>query len=121
VSRAGLARLEQSLTIALDHNLQEHAGRAYANLASIAVRHYESGLALRYVSEGLEYCEVHEVHDCLSYIRAYSAHYELNAGEWDKAARVASELLEVADAGDAARSGADRAGSGSSAARRSGR
>jgi ATP/maltotriose-dependent transcriptional regulator MalT len=91
---AGLAKLEQSLTIALNHNLQEHAGRAYANLASIAVRHYESGLALRYVSEGLEYCEVHEVHDCLSYIRAFSAHYELNAGQWDKAARVASELLE---------------------------
>jgi len=58
------------------------------------VRHYESGLALRYLSEGLEYCEVHEVHDCLSYIRAFSAHYELNAGQWDKAARVASELLK---------------------------
>jgi ATP/maltotriose-dependent transcriptional regulator MalT len=90
----GLAKLEQSLAIALDHNLQEHAGRAYANLASVSVRHYESGLARRYVPEGLEYCEVHEVHDCLSYIRAFSAHYELNVGQWDKAARVASELLK---------------------------
>jgi DNA-binding CsgD family transcriptional regulator/tetratricopeptide (TPR) repeat protein len=91
---AGLAKLEQSLTIALDHRLQEHAGRAYANLASIAARHYETQLAARYIPEGREYCEVHEVHDCLAYIRAFSSQFELNTGQWDKAARVASEILE---------------------------
>jgi DNA-binding CsgD family transcriptional regulator/Tfp pilus assembly protein PilF len=90
----GLAKLEQSLTIALGHNLQEHAARAYTNLVCIAARHHQSGLAERYASEGLEYCEVHEVQDCLSYIRAFNAHHELNIGQWDKAARGAAELLE---------------------------
>jgi ATP/maltotriose-dependent transcriptional regulator MalT len=91
---AGLAKLEQSLTIALDHNLQEHAARAYTNLVCVSARQYRSDLARRYVSQGLEYCEVHEIHDCLAYIRAYSAHHALNIGHWDEAAREAAELLE---------------------------
>jgi DNA-binding CsgD family transcriptional regulator len=90
----GLGKLEHSLTIALGHNLQEHAARAYANLVCIAVRHYEHERALRYISEGLEYCELYEVHDCLAYIRAFNAQYELNTGSWDKAAQTAASLLE---------------------------
>jgi tetratricopeptide (TPR) repeat protein len=82
-NQAGLERLEQSLAVALEHNLQDHAGRAYANLVSVAVRHHICALALRYVPAGIEYCEVHEVQDCLSYIRAYGAHFELNIGQWD--------------------------------------
>jgi len=46
------------------------------------------------VPEGSEYCEVHEVHDCLSYIRAYAAHFELNAGRWNKAAQLAAGLID---------------------------
>jgi hypothetical protein len=34
---AGIAKLEESLAVSLEHNLQEHAGRAYANLVSQAV------------------------------------------------------------------------------------
>lgn len=90
----GLAQLKQSLAVALDHDLQEHAGRAYANLASISVREHFFDLATRYLSEGIEYCDVHEVQDCLSFIRAYRAHFELNSGQWDKAARLAAELIE---------------------------
>jgi DNA-binding CsgD family transcriptional regulator/tetratricopeptide (TPR) repeat protein len=93
-NNAGLAKLEQSLAVALEHNLQHHAGRAYANLVSFAVRHHVSSLALRYLPEGIEYCEVHEVQDSLSYIRVYGAHFELNNGHWDKAAQVAAELIE---------------------------
>jgi DNA-binding CsgD family transcriptional regulator len=38
---------------------------------------------------------VHEVHDCLSYIRAYAAHFELNAGRWNEAAQLAGRLIET--------------------------
>jgi DNA-binding CsgD family transcriptional regulator/tetratricopeptide (TPR) repeat protein len=92
--KAGFAKLEQSLEVALEHNLHVHAGRAYANLASNAVNHHLNEIAERYLSEGLEYCEVHEVHDCLSYIRAYAAHLALNKGEWSTAAQAASTLVE---------------------------
>ncbi len=93
-SRAGMTRLEESLAVALEHNLHEHAGRAYANLASLSVGQHLQESAARYIAEGAEYCEIHEVHDCLSYIRAYSSHLELDRGQWDAAARVAGQLIE---------------------------
>jgi DNA-binding CsgD family transcriptional regulator len=71
-----------------------HAGRAYANLVSMAVSQRIPKLAARYVPEGTEYCEEHEVHDCLSYIRAYAAHHELNCGRWNEAAQLAGGLIE---------------------------
>jgi DNA-binding CsgD family transcriptional regulator/tetratricopeptide (TPR) repeat protein len=91
---SGVGKLEHSLSIALGHNLQEHAARAYANLVCIAVRHFERDRACRYILEGLEYCELYEVHDCLAYIRAFGAQYDLSAGSWDKAARAAANLLD---------------------------
>jgi hypothetical protein len=51
-------------------------------------------LARRYLREGIEYCEVHEVQDCLNYIRAFGAQLYLDCGEWDEAARAAGELLD---------------------------
>jgi DNA-binding CsgD family transcriptional regulator len=91
---AGLAQLEESLAVALEHDLHDHAGRAYANLVSTSVRQRLSGAVLRYLSEGIEYCDVHDVQDSLCYIRAYGAHFELNSGQWDKAAQVSAELIE---------------------------
>jgi DNA-binding CsgD family transcriptional regulator/tetratricopeptide (TPR) repeat protein len=93
-TEAGAAKLQESLAVSLEHNLQVHAGRAYANLVSMSVSQHLAKLADRYVPEGSEYCEVHEVHDCLSYIRAYAAHFELNAGRWNKAAQLAGGLIE---------------------------
>jgi len=90
----GLAQLEESLAVALEHGLQHHAGRAYANLVSTAVRMHLSDVAVRYLAEGIEYCDLHEVQDHLFYTRAYGALFELHSGRWDKAARMAAELLE---------------------------
>ena len=91
---SGLAKLQQGLAVALEHNLAEHAGRAYANLIDLAVSQRMPALAARYLSEGLEYCETHEVQDCLSYSRAYGAYFALSSGHWDEAARTATELIE---------------------------
>jgi len=91
---AGIAKLQESLAVSLQHNLQVHAGRAYANLVSNSVCQHLPALAARYVPEGIEYCEVHEIHDCLSYIRAYAAHFELDTGQWSKAANLAEQLIE---------------------------
>jgi DNA-binding CsgD family transcriptional regulator len=91
---AGLARLEEGLSVALEHHLPEHAGRAYANLVDISVSQHRVELAARYLPESLEYCETHEVQDCLSYIRAYGAYAELYSGHWDEAARAAAELID---------------------------
>ena len=96
-AEAGVSKLEESLAIALEHNLEAHAGRAYANLASLSVDQHLAKVADRYLPEGIEYCEVHEVHDCLSYMRAYAAHLELNNGRWNQAAQLAGGLIDRAN------------------------
>jgi DNA-binding CsgD family transcriptional regulator len=91
---SGFAKLELSLAGALEHDLHEHAGRAYANLVSATVRHRHTGSAARYIAAGIEYCEVHDVQDSLAYIAAFSAHFDLNVGQWDKAALAAADLID---------------------------
>ena len=91
---AGLPLLQKSLAISLEHKLQDHAGRAYANLISGTVGQHLQPLARQYLREGIEYCEVHEVQDCLNYTRAYGAQLSLDRGEWDDAAQEAGELLD---------------------------
>ena len=92
--RRGLETLQRSLAIALEHDLHEDVGRAYSNLVSISVREHLHDISERYVSEGIAYCETHEVQDSLAYIRAYAAHFDLSMGRWADAARVASELVD---------------------------
>jgi ATP/maltotriose-dependent transcriptional regulator MalT len=91
---SGIGPLESSLSIALEHNLQEHAGRAYANLVSVLVRHHRAERAMHYISRGAEYAEVHDLQDAVVYIRTYAAQFELDRGSWDKAAQMAAELAE---------------------------
>ena len=86
--------MESSLAIALEHNLQEDAGRAYANLVSGAVRHHRIELATRYISRGAAYTEVHDIQESVVYIRAYEARFELDRGRWEKAAQTAGDLLQ---------------------------
>ncbi|HEY2780813.1 MAG TPA: AAA family ATPase [Steroidobacteraceae bacterium] len=90
----GFAHLERSLAVALEHNMHEHAGRSYANLVSATVRDRLAGPARHYIAAGIEYCEVHDVQDSLAYIGAFSAHFALNVGQWDRAAREAADLME---------------------------
>jgi DNA-binding CsgD family transcriptional regulator/tetratricopeptide (TPR) repeat protein len=90
----GLAKLEESLAISRQHNMQDHAGRAYANLVSTAVRQRLPGVVSRFLAEGIEYCEVHDVQDSLNYVLVHGAYSDLNNGDWDKAARTATEMIE---------------------------
>jgi ATP/maltotriose-dependent transcriptional regulator MalT len=90
----GRVKLEQSLAVALEHNLPHHAGRAYSNLVSLGVYLRRPELAARYVAEGIAYTDAHEVQDSLSYLRAHDAYLALNQGRWDHAARSATELID---------------------------
>jgi DNA-binding CsgD family transcriptional regulator len=91
---AGLSKLQQGLAVALEHNLPEHAGRAYCNLVSTSVTERRLDLTQRYLADALEYCETHEVWDAYSYARAYGARFALDSGRWDEAAQAAAELIE---------------------------
>ena len=91
---SGAEKLEASLAVALEHNLQAHAGRTYSNIVSNAVRQHRTELAMRYISEGTEYVDVHDLQDSVVYIRAHAALFELDCGRWEKAVQLAAELAE---------------------------
>jgi DNA-binding CsgD family transcriptional regulator len=90
---AGFLKLEESLKIALEHDLHEHAGRAYANLLSTSIHLRLTDSAAGYLAKGVEYCELHDVHDSLAYISALSTRLDLNTGQWDRAASAAADLI----------------------------
>ncbi|HEY2402300.1 MAG TPA: AAA family ATPase, partial [Steroidobacteraceae bacterium] len=83
--------LERSLKIALDDGYQEHVARAYTNLSSTAVaqRMYERGN--RYLDDGLEYCDDHDLDSWRLYMLAFRARARFEQGDWNRA----SEDLEV--------------------------
>jgi AAA ATPase domain len=90
----GRARLERSLRLALERGWEDHAGRAYANLASVAVNTRDYPRAARYLQEGIAYCTEHDLDAYGKYMRAYQAHISFEHGDWEEAAEEAARLLE---------------------------
>jgi DNA-binding CsgD family transcriptional regulator/tetratricopeptide (TPR) repeat protein len=89
----GEADLHRSLTIALTRGLQEHAARAYTNLSSTAVaqRRYVDGA--RYLTEGLAYCEQHDLDSWRLYMLAWRSRGRFELGEWNQASDDAEAVL----------------------------
>jgi len=85
--------LEQSLALALSHQLHEPAGRAFTNLTTCSILRLDLPRAERYLRDGLAYCEEHEIHTHVYYMRAYGSRLELLRGRWNDAANLASELI----------------------------
>jgi hypothetical protein len=88
----GAESLLQALQIALDHDLHEHAARAYVNLASSGTVNNDV-TARRYLEQGLAYCEQRDLDSWSTYLRVFLARFALDRGAWDEAAERASALL----------------------------
>jgi hypothetical protein len=91
--RAGYAPLEQSLALALENKLEDHAARAYRTLQFYAALIHDFARAERAFRDGVEYCEERGIFSHSAYIRAYYTICELERGNWTEAARMTSELL----------------------------
>jgi DNA-binding CsgD family transcriptional regulator/tetratricopeptide (TPR) repeat protein len=92
---SGLADLERSLALALAggcSSFQEHAARAYGNLATSAARSRDFTRARHYFKEGIAYCEKRDLYAWVRYMTASRAETLLAQGEWDAAAE-AAELI----------------------------
>ncbi|HEY2780581.1 MAG TPA: AAA family ATPase [Steroidobacteraceae bacterium] len=89
---SGLADLERSLSLALANGFDEHAGRAYANLATSSARARDFDRARRYFGEGIVYCEERDLYSWVRYMTASRAETLLAQGDWDAAAE-AAELI----------------------------
>jgi DNA-binding CsgD family transcriptional regulator/tetratricopeptide (TPR) repeat protein len=90
---AGRDDLERSLQIALAGDFQEHAARAYTNLASMSVslRDYERGG--RYLCDGIAYCDDHDLDAWRLYMLSWRARARFEQVEWDRASEDAEAVL----------------------------
>ncbi|MEP6823296.1 MAG: AAA family ATPase [Ramlibacter sp.] len=89
----GLPQLEQSLQLALDHGLEEHAARAYCNLASGAVGQRDYVRATAWLEEGIAYSSDRGLESWSVYLTARRSRAHLDQGRWDAAQDDALEVL----------------------------
>jgi DNA-binding CsgD family transcriptional regulator/tetratricopeptide (TPR) repeat protein len=94
---SGYDALEQSLAVAVEHKLEEHAARAYRYALFYSVLVHDLARAERLFREGVAYCEERGIFRHSTYIRAYYTPCELDKGDWTDAARMAAELLQGAE------------------------
>jgi DNA-binding CsgD family transcriptional regulator/tetratricopeptide (TPR) repeat protein len=89
----GAQQLERSLALALEHGLEEHAARAYCNLASGAVKARDYARAARPLDAGIRYSLDHDLDAWSLYLLAWRAQLHLEQGRWNEAADDAEALL----------------------------
>ncbi|MET0726050.1 MAG: AAA family ATPase [Leifsonia sp.] len=93
----GTSDLVRSLRLALAADLHEHAARAYTNLGSISVegRRFDDGL--RFLDEGIAYCEERDLDSWTRYMMAGRAVALGDLGRWDDAMTTARRVLDAHD------------------------
>ena len=91
----GWAPLERSLALALKHHFEEHAARAYTNLACSAVNMYDYARAAIHFQEGITYSIDHDLDSWRLYMTAWRARFRLEQGDWAGADEDAMLVLDT--------------------------
>ncbi|HEY6900149.1 MAG TPA: AAA family ATPase [Puia sp.] len=102
----GESLLRQSLALALKNSFQEHAARAYANMASVGITTKDFPYAERALAEGIPYCEERELGSWRSYMLSCKARLLLETGRWKEACEIAAYLMKYEDQAPIIRIGA---------------
>jgi tetratricopeptide (TPR) repeat protein len=89
----GRMKLEQALSLAQEHGLEDYAGRTFLNVVVWALRCRELDLADAYLEPGLQYCRERGLDTWRLYLLACRARLELHRGHWDEAADSAALVL----------------------------
>jgi DNA-binding CsgD family transcriptional regulator/tetratricopeptide (TPR) repeat protein len=89
----GTAAVEQSLALARQAGLEEHAGRGYVALTWWSPRGRTYAEADRFLDPGLEYCTERGLDLWRSFLLAYRARSQLDRGRWDDATESAGLVL----------------------------
>ncbi len=87
--------LKESLRLALAHNLEEHAARAYTNLGSVGVTGRQYELAELYLDEGIDYTTNHDLDSWSFYMQGWRARLHLERGQWDQATKEAAHVIKM--------------------------
>jgi len=89
--------LRRALDIALAAGLDNAAGRAFANLYCSYADHRRFAEAERYFTDGMVYCEEHELGSHAAFLRGERAAALERTGRWDEAVTLSTEVLDGAD------------------------
>ncbi|HVW46195.1 MAG TPA: LuxR C-terminal-related transcriptional regulator, partial [Solirubrobacterales bacterium] len=87
------AELLEALDLALQANLEEHAGRAHLNLVWWPVRQRRHDLVERHLGPGIDYCTDHGLDLWRLFFVPCKARVDLDRGRWEDAERSASLAL----------------------------
>ncbi len=93
---AGWEDLQKSLQIALSGDYQEHAARAYTNLAATAVWGRDYARAQPHLRDGIAYCDDHDLDSWRSYMLSFRARVRFEQVDWDGAGMDAETVLKDA-------------------------
>ncbi len=96
---AGTGMLTESLDLARQRDLHEHAARAYCNLGSPAVVQHRHAEADRWLQEGMDYCADRDLDSWYLYLEGFLTRLHLNRGEHEAATSHGRAVLSRA--GDA--------------------
>jgi DNA-binding CsgD family transcriptional regulator/tetratricopeptide (TPR) repeat protein len=89
--------LRRALEVALSAGLDSEAGRAFSNLYSLYTGQRRFAEAEQYFIEGIAYCDEHDVGSYAGFLRLARAMALGQAGRWDEAVALSTELLARAD------------------------
>jgi DNA-binding CsgD family transcriptional regulator/tetratricopeptide (TPR) repeat protein len=85
----GAALLQESLDLALAHDLQEHVARAYTNLGATHVKHRRYPVGEHVLRAGIDFCADRDLDSWTSYMRGTLSILLLETGRWAEARSLA--------------------------------
>ena len=97
VGHNGIELLQQSLEVSLKNSFDEHAARAYINLANNALRIRDYVLAKKTLEEGIQYCDERDLDMGTAYLALCDSLLNLETGQWDNAFCIADGLVKKED------------------------
>ena len=95
---AGYSKLERSLALALEADLDEHVVRAYTNLSSTSISERRYSTSEEYLERGIAYATERDLDSWRLYMLGTLSVGALEQGRWDEAAEIASEVVRSASA-----------------------
>lgn len=89
----GRERLEESLSLSLQHGLHDDAARAYTNFAECAAMEKDFELSERLLSEGIAFCARHDLDSAGQYLIGRQAQLRLEQGRFRQAESIAEGVM----------------------------
>jgi DNA-binding CsgD family transcriptional regulator/tetratricopeptide (TPR) repeat protein len=91
----GRERMEESLTLALQHGFHEQAARAYTNFAEYAVVFKDFSLAERIIAEGIAFDTTHDLDAWTHYLVGRQAQLRMEQGRFREAETIARGVMSL--------------------------